>query len=101
MTDPTLPVPYPSRQTQAPLTTGEIAKLVNAAVGSRVYNDRTIRAEIDAGYLRAARNSFRAKRRSILVTEHEFLRWATDTLGAEEYQRLLCSMGNVERAQHA
>lgn len=78
-----------------PMTTGEIAECINAILGAKVYTDKTIRAEIDMGHIRAARNVRRAKRRSITVTEDEFLRWAADVLRADDLCRLRESLAKA------
>jgi hypothetical protein len=78
-----------------PMTTGEMAKCINAILGSEVYSDRTIRAEIDAGHLRAVVNTRRVRRRSIRVTEGEFIRWAESVLHAEEATRLRQSLAHA------
>lgn len=70
------------------MTTVEVADQINMVLGARAYTDRTIRAEIDCGALIACRNAKRRSRRSILVTETEFLRWAAKVLSRPDFDAL-------------
>ena len=71
------------------LTTGEMADLINQILQAVVYDDRAIRAEIDAGRIRAIPIGLGLRRaRRLKVTPEEFLRWAGQVLHAEELIRL-------------
>lgn len=78
-----------------PMTTGEMAKCINAILQSEVHTSKTIRAEVDAGNIRAARDVRRGSRRLIRVTEDEFIRWAEGVLHAEEATRLRQSLAKA------
>lgn len=76
------------------LSTGEVAAQINLALGSRVYAHRHIRAEIDAGRLRAyplGRGRVGARPR-FRVRVDDFLAWAGAVLHQDDMARLRASM---------
>lgn len=76
------------------MTTGEAADHINMVLGAKVYDDRTIRAEVDAQRLRAhAVGGGTRYRRRLRVTPEEFLRWAALVLHDEEVARLRDALG--------
>lgn len=78
------------------LTTGEVAELMNAVLQSEVFDHRSIRAEIDAGRIRAFPVGAGAKhRRRVRIPEAEFLAWAASVLRAEEVQALRSSLARA------
>lgn len=79
-----------------PLSTVEIAALVNGILQSSVYDDRAIRAEIDAGRLRAFEvGRGLRRRRRLRVPVDEFLRWAGRVLREDEIARLQSCVGKA------
>lgn len=69
------------------LTTQQAADRLNAAIGSRVFDDRAIRHEVDRGRLRAF-VAPRDQRRRIRITEAALLEWAAGLLATTEYAAL-------------
>lgn len=74
------------------LTTGQVAAQLNAAIGSRVFDDRVVRAEVDRGRLRAF-VAPRDQRRRIRVTEAALLEWAAACLSKAELVALRGGLG--------
>ncbi|MGE3703765.1 MAG: hypothetical protein AB7I13_00735 [Vicinamibacterales bacterium] len=78
------------------LSTGEVADLMNAVLRSEVYSPGLIRAEIDAGRIRAVHvGAGRRYRRRVRVTEEDFLQWAAAVLRADEVQALRASLAQA------
>lgn len=76
-----------------PMTTGEVAEHINQILGAKVYDDRAIRAEIDAKRLRAHEvGAGRRYRRRLRITPEDFLRWAALVLHDDEVGRLRASL---------
>jgi len=78
-----------------PLTTQEMADLVNAILDSEVFDARAIRAEIDTGRIRAFPIGAGRKKRRLRVTVVDFLQWARQVLRDEEVQRLRHSLAEA------
>lgn len=78
---------------QRPLSTGEMAELINQILQAAVYSDRLIRAEIDAGRIRAFEvGGGQRRRRRVRVTPDDFLAWARQVLHDEELARLQAAL---------
>lgn len=75
-----------------PLSTGEMADLVNAILNAQVYDARAIRAEIDTGRIRAFPVGAGQKKRRLRVRVDDFLAWARQVLHDDEVQRLQSSL---------
>jgi hypothetical protein len=77
------------------MTTGEVADHINMVLGAKVYDDRAIRAEVDAKRLRAIEIGGGTRyRRRLRVTPDDFLRWATQVLHDEEVIKLRTALAS-------